>query len=170
MKSSISSLQFTEDIYASSKSAAMPFINDLKAQIDDYKEWIEATSSYEDKIRIYTKGKNELRLEVDLKTNNLHKTGECIFNAERLSKWSSVEHRVLEVKGEEDIVQLLYTNSSDKAQYIEYVKHRSKQMLGDILLISEYSLIPVSYTHLRAHETSLHLVCRLLLEKKKKKK
>ena len=28
-------------------------------------------------------------------------------------------------------------------------------------------IIPVSYTHLRAHETSLHLVCRLLLEKKK---
>ena len=25
----------------------------------------------------------------------------------------------------------------------------------------------VSYTHLRAHETSLHLVCRLLLEKNK---
>ena len=28
---------------------------------------------------------------------------------------------------------------------------------------------PVSYTHLRAHETPEHLVCRLLLEKKKKK-
>jgi len=27
--------------------------------------------------------------------------------------------------------------------------------------------IPVSYTHLRAHETVLDLVCRLLLEKKK---
>ena len=27
-------------------------------------------------------------------------------------------------------------------------------------------LEPVSYTHLRAHETELHLVCRLLLEKK----
>ena len=26
-------------------------------------------------------------------------------------------------------------------------------------------IVPVSYTHLRAHETSLHLVCRLLLEK-----
>ena len=26
--------------------------------------------------------------------------------------------------------------------------------------------IPVSYTHLRAHETVLDLVCRLLLEKK----
>ena len=29
-------------------------------------------------------------------------------------------------------------------------------------------LNPVSYTHLRAHETVLDLVCRLLLEKKKK--
>src|SRR5678815_5829134 len=28
---------------------------------------------------------------------------------------------------------------------------------------------PVSYTHLRAHETPEHLVCRLLLEKKKTK-
>ena len=27
-------------------------------------------------------------------------------------------------------------------------------------------LYAVSYTHLRAHETSLHLVCRLLLEKR----
>ena len=29
---------------------------------------------------------------------------------------------------------------------------------------------PVSYTHLRAHETVLDLVCRLLLEKNKKNK
>ena len=28
-------------------------------------------------------------------------------------------------------------------------------------------LLAVSYTHLRAHETPEHLVCRLLLEKKK---
>ena len=31
-------------------------------------------------------------------------------------------------------------------------------------------LQPVSYTHLRAHETVLDLVCRLLLEKKKTNK
>src|SRR5660398_185675 len=30
------------------------------------------------------------------------------------------------------------------------------------------SRAPVSYTHLRAHETKANLVCRLLLEKKKK--
>eukprot|EP00826_Nyctotherus_ovalis_P058001 TRINITY_DN7948_c0_g2_i1.p1 TRINITY_DN7948_c0_g2~~TRINITY_DN7948_c0_g2_i1.p1 ORF type:complete len:264 (-),score=18.26 TRINITY_DN7948_c0_g2_i1:4-795(-) len=33
-----------------------------------------------------------------------------------------------------------------------------------------WCIISVSYTHLRAHETGRNLVCRLLLEKKKKKK
>ena len=32
----------------------------------------------------------------------------------------------------------------------------------------DVEMMPVSYTHLRAHETVLDLVCRLLLEKKKK--
>ena len=32
-----------------------------------------------------------------------------------------------------------------------------------------FCLKTVSYTHLRAHETDSYLVCRLLLEKKKKK-
>ena len=32
---------------------------------------------------------------------------------------------------------------------------------------TEVGITPVSYTHLRAHETVLDLVCRLLLEKKK---
>src|SRR5678816_3746244 len=31
--------------------------------------------------------------------------------------------------------------------------------------IAAMRIIPVSYTHLRAHETPEHLVCRLLLEK-----
>ena len=34
---------------------------------------------------------------------------------------------------------------------------------------SVFWILPVSYTHLRAHETGRNLVCRLLLEKKKKK-
>ena len=32
---------------------------------------------------------------------------------------------------------------------------------------SQMDVMPVSYTHLRAHETDSYLVCRLLLEKKK---
>src|SRR5664280_3655433 len=34
-------------------------------------------------------------------------------------------------------------------------------------LVAERGHVAVSYTHLRAHETVLDLVCRLLLEKKK---
>src|SRR5665648_1301256 len=34
--------------------------------------------------------------------------------------------------------------------------------------LKQHDLEPVSYTHLRAHETRHDLVCRLLLEKKKK--
>jgi len=34
----------------------------------------------------------------------------------------------------------------------------------EVLRVNQERSFPVSYTHLRAHETSLHLVCRLLLE------
>src|SRR5674536_392934 len=47
--------------------------------------------------------------------------------------------------------------------YGKYGFVRPQNMLSD-------PIIAVSYTHLRAHETPEHLVCRLLLEKKKKKK
>src|SRR5450756_831765 len=40
---------------------------------------------------------------------------------------------------------------------------------GDIAIVHN-GIIAVSYTHLRAHETRHDLVCRLLLEKKKKTK
>src|SRR5450756_2707694 len=43
-----------------------------------------------------------------------------------------------------------------------------------VAFLAEYDALrgvgPVSYTHLRAHETRHDLVCRLLLEKKKKSK
>src|SRR5665647_2073166 len=39
---------------------------------------------------------------------------------------------------------------------------------GSLDDLNEDFIVPVSYTHLRAHETDSYLVCRLLLEKKKK--
>ena len=42
-------------------------------------------------------------------------------------------------------------------------------LIGVVLVpLLPVKLAPVSYTHLRAHETDSYLVCRLLLEKKKK--
>jgi len=45
-----------------------------------------------------------------------------------------------------------------------YLSEKTISVFGQ--LDSEVVIIPVSYTHLRAHETVLDLVCRLLLEKK----
>ena len=41
------------------------------------------------------------------------------------------------------------------------IDHSDEREVGEVIA-------PVSYTHLRAHETVLDLVCRLLLEKKNK--
>ena len=48
------------------------------------------------------------------------------------------------------------------------VKAASRVLVNDELPAGRTGPAPVSYTHLRAHETVLDLVCRLLLEKKKK--
>ena len=53
---------------------------------------------------------------------------------------------------------------------IELLNVGSLTTEGGYLLPVTISSIAVSYTHLRAHETRHDLVCRLLLEKKKKKK
>ena len=45
-------------------------------------------------------------------------------------------------------------------------EHRRRQRAAGMISVSVV-VPPVSYTHLRAHETVLDLVCRLLLEKKK---
>ena len=44
---------------------------------------------------------------------------------------------------------------------------RNEDAFHDMIKSIEYAAKTVSYTHLRAHETVLDLVCRLLLEKKK---
>src|SRR5674476_1444135 len=51
-----------------------------------------------------------------------------------------------------------------------YLVARDKRGLSALALSKQIDVsYPVSYTHLRAHETGRNLVCRLLLEKKKKK-
>src|SRR5450756_2845916 len=49
----------------------------------------------------------------------------------------------------------------------EIIEIYANRVMREILTV-ETSTYPVSYTHLRAHETRHDLVCRLLLEKKKK--
>eukprot|EP00658_Telonema_sp_P-2_P046458 TRINITY_DN34642_c0_g1_i1.p2 TRINITY_DN34642_c0_g1~~TRINITY_DN34642_c0_g1_i1.p2 ORF type:complete len:116 (+),score=27.61 TRINITY_DN34642_c0_g1_i1:184-531(+) len=46
----------------------------------------------------------------------------------------------------------------------------SNDNLGDDSDAKRMTVMTVSYTHLRAHETPEHLVCRLLLEKKNERR
>eukprot|EP00831_Metopus_contortus_P074313 TRINITY_DN6787_c0_g1_i2.p1 TRINITY_DN6787_c0_g1~~TRINITY_DN6787_c0_g1_i2.p1 ORF type:complete len:202 (+),score=32.86 TRINITY_DN6787_c0_g1_i2:138-743(+) len=74
----------------------------------------------------------------------------------------------------EQRARVVMYNPEEKSLACEFIEMniRTSEMLkyfSDCPISGEMASIdPVSYTHLRAHETSLHLVCRLLLEKKKK--
>ena len=50
---------------------------------------------------------------------------------------------------------------------ILYEKYGIRRRIYCLSCYYIYSITAVSYTHLRAHETPEHIVCRLLLEKKK---
>ena len=61
----------------------------------------------------------------------------------------------------------------DGAEPTQKLRSKTKVMNGPVNSIDDLPLLgfdgsstnPVSYTHLRAHETGRNLVCRLLLEK-----
>ena len=90
---------------------------------------------------------------------------EVLFTAQRypealeiwrkLGEYGDIEHaaRILSAEGNIDMEILAWRKANEIRPDIYRI----------ILLLA-----PVSYTHLRAHETVLDLVCRLLLEKKNK--
>ena len=89
-----------------------------------------------------------------------------------------LEPNVTSLKPSVDLNGLLVCgNASIQSEPFSFLHHSSNE--GEINWFRTYkpinqnnhkitkTNIPVSYTHLRAHETVLDLVCRLLLEKKK---
>ena len=75
-----------------------------------------------------------------------------------------------------DVKDEVYLTSGEKFSVVIESNNDSSYMSFSSSLLTNQnckesnSYIPVSYTHLRAHETGRNLVCRLLLEKKKKQK
>ena len=72
-----------------------------------------------------------------------------------------------------DIPQIYEMVMGDVNSNFTSVLERAAVLLKDNRLpplgfTTQHNVYAVSYTHLRAHETVLDLVCRLLLEKKKK--
>ena len=70
-----------------------------------------------------------------------------------------------------DIVILELIGLTDIADYFvlaSATSERHVRTIAEAVEVGMKGIGAVSYTHLRAHETPEHLVCRLLLEKKKK--
>ena len=80
----------------------------------------------------------------------------------------------MDLANKDDYVGLAdYLGSSENQQLVFYLSvpplatAQITEFLGLAKINGTNTKIPVSYTHLRAHETVLDIVCRLLLEKKK---
>ena len=58
-------------------------------------------------------------------------------------------------------------STEEKRSLEDFEQDANAYGFPQVLKAFGYTPIPVSYTHLRAHETVLDLVCRLLLEKTK---
>ena len=94
---------------------------------------------------------------------------------------NAVDHIDLDVRSGE-FLGLLGPNGAGKTSLISIITGVRSASAGSVLIKDHdvanvpdvvhecIGFVPVSYTHLRAHETVLDLVCRLLLEKKKNKK
>src|SRR5428012_5021 len=89
---------------------------------------------------------------------------ESINNA--ILKWDAAE--LEEAAAAEGLVLAMVRTNEEFRREVQYQQVLSKMPLITVEKIGESDPIPpVSYTHLRAHETRHDLVCRLLLEKKK---
>ena len=65
---------------------------------------------------------------------------------------------------QQDDHPVLVKGSSDDRARQEFVKSLKTHIQQNLLPAVSSAYFPVSYTHLRAHETREDLVCRLLLE------
>src|SRR5450756_2754451 len=84
------------------------------------------------------------------------------------SYWKTLKRctAIASCSGLSTVPLVLETRSASSAP-TEAARRRSSASLPGMMMSTAE---PVSYTHLRAHETRHDLVCRLLLEKKKKNK
>src|SRR5678815_4471838 len=122
---------------------------------------------------------NALALQpLSLQQQQLHQQNPYIVN-DSLSFQQPLSHSLYDPKVdqitnyEKKVYRILSSDINVNEKHILYQDAMQKLIdLKDLHLhaalcnpISDDANIPVSYTHLRAHETPEHLVCRLLLEK-----
>src|SRR5678815_5421990 len=100
-------------------------------------------------------------------------TASIHFGCRNISTAASFSGRWMNVKPPSGTPALAAASHQNEASIAVVWSHsgppRYTQTLPAFIQSATDSIMTVSYTHLRAHETPEHLVCRLLLEKKKNK-
>src|SRR5678816_1832444 len=111
---------------------------------------------------------------------------DTLGGADLMGKWNAVTGNVYEpmdfptgspAEGNAPAVIIVYEDADGTGElHIKITNNDTSDRTYSYTVVYEESWVfdssrigyaPVSYTHLRAHETPEHLVCRLLLEKKK---
>ena len=81
---------------------------------------------------------------------------------------NTIEEALEDIKKGKIIIVVDDEDRENEGDFITAARNATPELIN-FMATHGRGLIPVSYTHLRAHETLMNLVCRLLLEKKKKK-
>src|SRR5680860_1766065 len=92
--------------------------------------------------------------------------GKIIVISGAAGKEGSIGETILQRLAEEGAIPAVIDRNDRGFGYVEKIQEKGI----DAIFCQTDVTDPVSYTHLRAHETDSYLVCRLLLEKKKKNK
>src|SRR5680860_1740461 len=90
------------------------------------------------------------------------------FSEEIVSRWGSAAHLVTSFVAYAETMAALHRKKREANVVEDLFRRIAGQFHEDWQAFVRVEA--VSYTHLRAHETDSYLVCRLLLEKKKKNK
>eukprot|EP00831_Metopus_contortus_P084866 TRINITY_DN9737_c0_g1_i2.p2 TRINITY_DN9737_c0_g1~~TRINITY_DN9737_c0_g1_i2.p2 ORF type:complete len:243 (+),score=51.75 TRINITY_DN9737_c0_g1_i2:380-1108(+) len=152
-----------EDLGMDPKNIGMFPVPETKKirMIGDYKIGISKNTKYPEASKEFLK----FLFEEDRYAKAVNIMSSLKTNTNTVNIMNQLEQFNLPVVFQEDILE----KQSDREIKLHNKFSSLKKNTGlDYTFVQTY--ITVSYTHLRAHETSLHLVCRLLLEKKKKKK
>eukprot|EP00657_Telonema_sp_P-1_P010032 TRINITY_DN4331_c0_g1_i2.p1 TRINITY_DN4331_c0_g1~~TRINITY_DN4331_c0_g1_i2.p1 ORF type:complete len:123 (+),score=69.35 TRINITY_DN4331_c0_g1_i2:106-474(+) len=114
----------------------------------------------------------QMKSEISVTRRATYKAEADIQQLEEKQKWQDlyIDGQHDKIKQLEEHLALLDAQYQSQQQETKAAADTLHEAAEEMQAINYEKRTPVSYTHLRAHETVLDLVCRLLLEKKKKKK
>lgn len=141
-----------------SRSFSEKNINLLIQELDGYCSWNLIDISNSDSIKIYYKGKENFRITMQLKADNLLKVVNFFHELDQRAKWNKLCWRSL--NKDATIVDLMYPEIEKKSKFIEYILNRKIEERDGYVMEIAWSLgVPsaeienVRRVHINGHVT-----------------